>query len=141
MVLRLRRPAPGAWERAKCVGQVQRLPGDDDVYDPFFPEMPLDEDDAVDFCNGTIDQVPCKVRDECLLFAATNNERHGVWGGMTQDDRKIMRKLWPWKGGKLPRPEWRWFHHDELRDLLAAMIDRGEISRSQVEAEDDDEAE
>lgn len=108
MVLRLRVEAPGGWRDAKCSGQVQRLPFDEDVYDPFFAEMPEDEKDAVDFCNGTIDGRACSVRDACLLFALTNNERYGVWGGMTELARKALRKKWPWRGGKLPRPEWTW---------------------------------
>lgn len=125
MVLRLRVEAPGGWRAAKCRGQVQRLPGDDDVYDPFFLEDAVDEQDAVDFCNGTIDGVTCPVRDACLSFALTNNERFGVWGGMTELARKALRKKWPWRGGKLPRPEWRWMENavalalvspDELRE-------------------------
>lgn len=130
MVLRLRRPAPGGWQHAKCIGQVQRLQGDDDVYDPFFPEMPADEEDAVDFCNGTIDQLPCRVRDECLLFALTNNERFGVWGGMTELARKALRKRWPWRGGKLPRPEWRWMPTREAISL---------VDPRELEADDDGE--
>lgn len=130
MVLRLRRPAPGAWQHAKCVNQVQRLPGDDDVYDPFFPEMPADEEDAVDFCNGTIDRLPCRVRDECLLFALTNNERFGVWGGMTELARKALRKKWPWRGGKLPRPEWTWMPTHEAISL---------VDPRELEADDDGE--
>jgi WhiB family redox-sensing transcriptional regulator len=118
MVLRLRVPAPGNWEDAKCAGQVQRLPGDDDVYDPFFLEDPADEQEAVDFCNGVIDGVPCPVRDECLIFALTNNERFGVWGGMTELGRKALRKRWPWRGGKKPRPEWRWMPNDEALALV-----------------------
>lgn len=122
MVLRLRVPAPRKWERAKCRGQVQRLPGDDEIYDPFFPdedENPeLAEQDAADFCNGTIDGVVCPVRDECLIFALTNNERHGVWGGMTELARKALRKRWPWRGGKIPRPEWRWLTTAEALSLV-----------------------
>lgn len=108
MVLRLRVPAPGNWEQAKCRGQVQRLPGDDEVYDPFFLEEEGGEQDALDFCNGTIDGVTCPVRDACLLFALTNNERSGTWGGMSPLARRALRKKWPWRGGKIPRPEWRW---------------------------------
>lgn len=119
MVLRLRVPAPGNWRDAKCRGQVQRLPGDEDCYDPFFAEMPEDEQDAVDFCNGTIDGVPCPVRDACLIFALTNNERFGVWGGMTELARKALRKKWPWRGGRQPRREWRWLPTAEAIALVS----------------------
>ena len=118
MVLRLRVPAPDNWERAKCRGQVQRLPGDTEIYDPFFIEDDGDVQDAVDFCNGTIDDVQCPVRDECLIFALTNNERFGVYGGMTELGRKALRKRWPWQGGKLPRPEWRWYSQEDALALV-----------------------
>jgi hypothetical protein len=123
MVLRLRVQAPNNWDGAKCHGQVQRLPGDDDVYDPFFPDEDKNpeqaERDAVDFCNGTIDHAPCVLRDGCLIFALTNNERFGVYGGMTELGRKALRKKWPWKGGKLPRPEWRWMPDAEAKTLVS----------------------
>ena len=83
MVLRLRVPSPGNWERAKCAGQV-RHDTDGDIMDPFFPEMPEDEQDALDFCNGAIDGRQCPIRDGCMLYALTNNERFGVWGGMSE---------------------------------------------------------
>lgn len=108
MVLRLRVPAPGGWIQAKCRGQVRPDPSGGDPYDPFFMEDPDDEQEAVDYCNGTIDGVQCPVRDACLSFALTNNERFGVWGGMTELGRKALRKKWPWRGGKTPRPEWTW---------------------------------
>lgn len=133
MVLRLRTEAPGGWAKAKCQGQVQRLPGQDDIYDPFFPEVDLDEQDAVDFCNGTIDGVECPVRDDCLIFALLNNERFGVWGGMTELARKALRKKWPWRGGKVPRPEWRWMPTAEA----LALVDPRELEADDV---DDDEA-
>ena len=120
MVLHLRIAAPEAWARVKCQGQVQRLPGDDEVYDPFFPEgVEQDEQDAVDFCNGTIDGHQCEVRDECLIFALLNNERFGVWGGMTELARKALRKKWPWRGGKVPRPEWRWMTTEDAVGLVS----------------------
>ena len=119
MVLRLRVPAPGNWEEAKCRGQVQRLPGDDDIYDPFFLEDDADQQDARDFCNGTIDGVQCPIRDACLIFALTNNERFGTYGGMSEIARKALRKRWPWRGGKEPRPEWRWMPQEEALSLVS----------------------
>lgn len=118
MVLHLRVPAPGNWQEAKCRGQVQRLPGDTDVYDPFFLEDDADVQDAVDFCNGTIDGVTCPIRDACLLFALTNNERFGVYGGMTEMGRRALRRKWPWRGGREPRPEWRWMDQAEALALV-----------------------
>jgi hypothetical protein len=130
MVLRLRIPAPDGWRRAKCRGQVQRLPGDDEVYDPFFEEDDKGEQDAVDFCNGTIDLSPCPIRDECLIFALTNNERFGIYGGMTEIGRKALRRKWPWRGGKVPRPEWRWMPNDDALSL---------VSPDELKEDDDDD--
>ena len=118
MVLRLRVEAPGGWRKAKCRGQVQRLPGDTEVYDPFCSDDPDEMQDALDFCNGTIDGVACPIRDACLLFALTNNERFGVWGGMSEIGRRALRKRWPWRGGCIPRPEWRWMTQTEALALV-----------------------
>jgi hypothetical protein len=124
MVLHLRVEAPDAWKDAKCaIVEVTR------EHDDFFD----DPEAAVEFCNGDADGVVCPLRESCLLFAAVNNCAWGVYGGMREEDRRIMRKLWPLKSGKTPRPEWRWFTHEELTSLLAAKIESGEISTEQVE--------
>lgn len=31
----------------------------------------------------------CPVRDECLDHALATDERHGIWGGMTPDERRV----------------------------------------------------
>jgi WhiB family redox-sensing transcriptional regulator len=33
----------------------------------------------------------CPVQDECLRFALDADERHGVWGGFTTDERDMIR--------------------------------------------------
>lgn len=42
--------------------------------------------DAVVICEG------CPVQHECLLYALETNQRWGVWGGTTEEDRKRMMK-------------------------------------------------
>ena len=32
----------------------------------------------------------CKVRKECLAFAITHREKGGVWGGMSEKDRRAL---------------------------------------------------
>lgn len=32
----------------------------------------------------------CKVIDDCLQFALGNNERHGVWGGLSTSERDAI---------------------------------------------------
>lgn len=33
----------------------------------------------------------CEHREACLQWALDNNERHGVWGGLTEGERKKLR--------------------------------------------------
>lgn len=32
----------------------------------------------------------CDVRDRCLTYALENDERHGIWGGKTPNQRKVL---------------------------------------------------
>lgn len=34
---------------------------------------------------------PCPVREECLDHALAAGERHGIWGGLTELERKPLR--------------------------------------------------
>ena len=36
----------------------------------------------------------CHVTDECLEFALETNERTGIWGGTTEEERKSLRRKW-----------------------------------------------
>lgn len=133
MVLHLRTNAPD-WDKAKCHGYVSGPhpvePDDLPDYDPWS----YDEATAMDFCNGPDE--PCPIRHECLLFALTNNCAHGVWGGMSEVDRKALRKRWPLGRGTRtegqtvwePRSEWRWMPPGEAsegldRDLLKLEVE------------------
>ena len=33
----------------------------------------------------------CPVRDECLEHAIDVDERYGIWGGLNQDERRLLR--------------------------------------------------
>jgi Transcription factor WhiB len=107
MVLRLRQDAPD-WSDAKCLGDPP-LPEDDvwfDNSDDGYEDLTAE---GLDFCNGVVDDRVCPIREKCLLFALVNNERLGVWGGTSEADRRAIRKMWPWRGGNVPRPEWKWY--------------------------------
>lgn len=36
----------------------------------------------------------CPVRSECLEFAITTNQEFGVWGGTSEDERRVLRRKW-----------------------------------------------
>lgn len=52
----------------------------------FFPEKNGNAAPARRLC-GT-----CPVAGECLEFALTNGERFGVWGGLSERERRKLRK-------------------------------------------------
>lgn len=128
--MHLRIPAPWVGRRGKCDGiQVTR------DYDPWWGvedgEESGDLEPAVTFCNGDADGKVCRIREACLIFALTNNERTGVWGGTTPATRKAIRKQWPLRSGKVPRPEWHWMSE---ADALAMLSDQ---QRAELDAEED----
>lgn len=53
--------------------------------DLWYPERGESHRHAIDICNT------CPVRDDCLEFALTNNERYGIWGGYSERQRRRMR--------------------------------------------------
>lgn len=36
----------------------------------------------------------CEVQDECLTYAVETNQVAGVWGGLTEDERRPVRRRW-----------------------------------------------
>lgn len=57
-----------------------------DQADLFFPERGEDADEAKRICAG------CTVRRECLTAALVNNERSGIWGGLSGKERRRLRR-------------------------------------------------
>ena len=51
----------------------------------FFPEKGGSTRDAKRVCSG------CTVRAECLEFALANDERFGIWGGLSERERRRIR--------------------------------------------------
>lgn len=134
MVLRLRTQAP-RWEKGKCYGNPPG-PEDDVFFDNSEDGYEDQTEEGVEFCNGTVDGEVCGIREECMLFALVNNCREGVWGGLNENDRKMMRKIWKWPGGAEPHPEWRWRSREELQALYNALP-----PRAKEEEDSDDEPE
>ena len=52
----------------------------------FFPEKGGSTRDAKKICAG------CEVRNTCLEYALGNDERFGIWGGLSERERRKLRK-------------------------------------------------
>ncbi len=52
----------------------------------FFPEKGGSTRDAKKICTT------CEVRSECLEYALHNDERFGIWGGLSERERRKLRK-------------------------------------------------
>jgi len=54
--------------------------------DLFFPERGASTRKAKAICNA------CQVKGECLEFAITQSEKFGIWGGLSERERRKIRK-------------------------------------------------
>ena len=81
VVLPLRRdglaPSPDWKDRALCAETDPEA---------FFPEKGGSTREAKKVC------VSCEVRSECLDFALGNDERFGIWGGLSERERRRIKK-------------------------------------------------
>ena len=67
-----------SWQdSANCSGADQDL---------FFPERGASTRKAKAICAA------CSVKDECLEFAITQGERFGIWGGLSERERRKIRR-------------------------------------------------
>lgn len=64
--------------------------------DLFYPEAGEPGTEAKQVCRR------CDVREECLTYALDNGEKMGVWGGMSERERRIVRRRRP-KAGRICR--------------------------------------
>jgi len=64
-------------EYANCLGVDPDL---------FFPERGASTREAKEVCRG------CVVRDDCLEYALANSEKFGIWGGMSERERRRIRR-------------------------------------------------
>lgn len=65
-------------KKAKC------LQGDPEA---FFPEKGGSTREAKRIC------ALCEVREECLEYALANDERFGIWGGMSERERRRLKRM------------------------------------------------
>ena len=54
--------------------------------DLFFPERGASTREAKEVCRG------CEVRIDCLEYALQNGEKFGIWGGMSERERRRIRR-------------------------------------------------
>ncbi len=54
--------------------------------DLFFPERGASTREAREVCKG------CVVREDCLEYALAKHEDHGIWGGLSERERRRIRK-------------------------------------------------
>ena len=52
----------------------------------FFPEKGGSTRDAKKICTT------CDVRDQCLEYALQNDERFGIWGGLSERERRKLKR-------------------------------------------------
>jgi WhiB family transcriptional regulator, redox-sensing transcriptional regulator len=68
-----------SWQsRANCMGVDPEL---------FFPERGTSTREAKEVCRG------CVVREDCLEYALANGEKFGIWGGMSERERRRVRRM------------------------------------------------
>lgn len=71
-------PNPGIVDWMKSAACAQTDP------DAFFPEKGQNAGDAKMVCSR------CEVRAECLELALATAEPHGIWGGLSERERRLL---------------------------------------------------
>lgn len=69
---------PLAWQADSLCAQTDP--------EAFFPEKGGSTRDAKRICAA------CEVRTQCLEYALENDERFGIWGGLSERERRKLRK-------------------------------------------------
>jgi WhiB family redox-sensing transcriptional regulator len=69
---------PLAWQADSLCAQTDP--------EAFFPEKGGSTREAKKICTS------CEVRSRCLEYALENDERFGIWGGMSERERRKLRK-------------------------------------------------
>lgn len=78
LIIGIKPPAVTDWsDRAECAGVDPDL---------FFPERGASLAAARQVC------AVCPVRRECLQYALDAGEMHGIWGGLSEKERRRIRR-------------------------------------------------
>lgn len=84
--------------------------------DVFFPEKGQSADDALMICED------CSVQFDCLQYAVETGQRFGIWGGMTERERRKIRRTPAKRSLKAPHgtsARYRQHHRDNERACTA----------------------
>jgi WhiB family transcriptional regulator, redox-sensing transcriptional regulator len=88
----------GAGRPKDVLGELLAIAGEDEQEwqeralcaqtDPeaFFPEKGGSTREAKQICNS------CEVRSECLEYALGHDERFGIWGGLSERERRRLKR-------------------------------------------------
>ena len=68
--------------RAACLNEEPEL---------FFPKgnsgpAIMQAEEAKHVCRG------CDVREQCLMWALETGQEHGIWGGMSEEERRALKR-------------------------------------------------
>lgn len=69
---------PLAWQAQALCAQTDP--------EAFFPEKGGSTREAKNICNH------CEVREQCLDYALSNDERFGIWGGLSERERRRLKR-------------------------------------------------
>jgi WhiB family redox-sensing transcriptional regulator len=70
-------PRPDWFNQGECLGVDPEL---------FFPERGASSREAKACCTA------CPVRQQCLDYALDNSEKFGIWGGLSERQRRQIRR-------------------------------------------------
>jgi WhiB family redox-sensing transcriptional regulator len=71
-------PEEGSWQERALCGQTDP--------EAFHPEKGGSTKEAKKICTG------CEVRPDCLAYALDHNERFGIWGGLSERERRRLKR-------------------------------------------------
>jgi WhiB family transcriptional regulator, redox-sensing transcriptional regulator len=71
-------PEEASWQERSLCAQTDP--------EAFFPEKGGSTREAKKICTG------CEVRSECLEYALAHDERFGIWGGLSERERRRLKR-------------------------------------------------
>jgi WhiB family redox-sensing transcriptional regulator len=71
-------PEEASWQERSLCAQTDP--------EAFFPEKGGSTREAKRICTG------CEVRSECLEYALEHDERFGIWGGLSERERRKLKR-------------------------------------------------